>query len=84
MTWNAEKGFFDLYKHSSFKDLTLWKVEDLCEETTKWELLKKLAKNYTEADIKNFGGKRLLSVSKFINDFRVVPDDCIHIARNHW
>ncbi|CAI2188134.1 2424_t:CDS:2, partial [Funneliformis geosporum] len=60
--------------------LRTWKVEDLYEDSEKWELLKKLAKAYTETDIKNFGGKKLLSTSKFSVNFRDVPNTCIHIT----
>src|SRR5439155_27022422 len=61
MIWNTQKKFFDShYNHSDYSDLTLWKVENLCEETEKWESLKALArKAYTETDIKDFGGNKL-------------------------
>ena len=43
--------------------LKLWKVEDLEEGKEKWRKLERIARSYTETDIKNFGANKLLSTS---------------------
>ncbi|CAG8673861.1 1455_t:CDS:2, partial [Funneliformis caledonium] len=60
--------------------LTLWKIEDLYEENApKWEELTTLVRSYTETDIEKFGGKKLSSTKKFIEEFSVVPENRVHI-----
>jgi hypothetical protein len=65
--WNVIKNRED--DSNNGNSMKLWKVEDLEEGKEKWKELETLARDYTETDIVNFGGRKLLSTKKVLESF---------------